>query len=123
MAHGVHGVMAFVTVEGPVPFLICQKLDLSHLTDGHIGRHFMPAGALGCRATVRTSDEELMAVQMYGVVRHRQIANANTHLVVQANIEAVNAWKYPAIPAPQVEVQHCHDLGGVAARIDVIGVE
>jgi hypothetical protein len=38
-------------------------------------------------------------------------------------IERVDAGEDAAVPAPQVEVQHRHDLGRVAARVDVVGVE
>ena len=62
-------------------------------------------------------------MQVHRVVGHRQVAHADAHLVVQAHVERVDAGEDAAVPRPQVEVQHRHDLGRVAARLDVVGIE
>jgi hypothetical protein len=80
------------------------------------------ARALGRGAAVGAGDQELVAVQVDRVVGHRQVAHADAHLV-QAHHQRVDAGEDAAVPAPQVEVEHGHDLRRVAAGIDVVGVE
>jgi hypothetical protein len=64
-----------------------------------------------------------VAVQVHRVVGHGQVADADAHLVALAHVQRVDARKDAAVPGPQIEVQHGVDLGRVAARIDVVGVE
>ena len=52
-----------------------------------------------------------------------QIAGADAHPVAFSDDERVNSREGPAVPGPQIEVEHGVDLGRVAARLNVIGVE
>mmetsp|Transcript_5442 Transcript_5442/g.20833 ORF Transcript_5442/g.20833 Transcript_5442/m.20833 type:complete len:566 (-) Transcript_5442:6566-8263(-) len=121
--HRVHRVMTLMAVEGPVAFLVGQELDLAHLTHGHVGGHLVPARPLGCRSAIRPRHEEFVAVQVDRVVGHRQVADADAHLVVLAHVQGIDPRKHSAVPRPEVEVQHRHDLGRVGTRLDVVGVE
>jgi hypothetical protein len=64
-----------------------------------------------------------VAVQVDRVVGHRQVADADAHLVALAHHQRVDAREDAAVPAPQVEVEHRHDLRRGAAGLDVVGVE
>ena len=79
--------------------------------------------ALRRRAAVGAGDQELVPVQVDRMVRHRQVADADAHLVVLPHDQRIDAGEDAAVPAPQVEVEHRHDLRRVAAGIDVVGVE
>ena len=57
------------------------------------------------------------------MVRHGQVAKADAHLVVFAYDQGVNSGEDPAVPAPNVEVQHGHDFGCVRAGVNVVGTE
>ena len=57
------------------------------------------------------------------MVGHCQVADAQANLVVLAHHQWIDAGKDAAVPAPQVEVEHRHDLGRVAAGVNVVGVE
>ena len=123
VAHGVHGVVALVTMKGPVTLLVGDKLDLAHLAHGDVRGHLGPARRRRHRPAVRAGHLELVAVQVDGVVGHGQVADAHPHPVVQADVQCIDPREDPAVPAPQVEIEHGHDPRGVAARLDVIGVE
>jgi hypothetical protein len=64
-----------------------------------------------------------VAVQVDRVIRHRQVADADAHLVVLPHARRVDARKDAAVPAPEVEVEHRHDLRREAAGVVVVGVE
>ena len=110
-------------MKSPVAFFVRQELDLPHLAHSHIGRHLIPARGLGRGPTVSACDQKFMAVQMNRMVRHREVAEANAHLVVVPHVQRVDTRKDAAVPGPQIEVQHGHDLGRHAAGFDVVGVE
>ena len=73
--------------------------------------------------TVRSCDRELVAMQVDGVIGHGQVAHPNSHLVIEPDIQRINAGKNSTIPTPQVEVQHRHCFWGVTARVNVKGVQ
>ena len=123
MTHCVHGVVALVAVECPVTFFVREELDLAHLAHGHVGGHFIETGALGCRTTIRAGDQKLVTVQVHRVVGHGEVADANTHLVVEPDVQGVDARKDTAVPCPQIEVRHLCNLGGRSARLDVVGAQ
>ena len=64
-----------------------------------------------------------MPMQVNRVIGHGQIADADAHLVVQSHVQAVDTRKDTAVPRPQVLIEHGHDLGRIAAGVNVIGVE
>jgi hypothetical protein len=123
VAHRVHRVVALVAVEGPVALLVGEEVHLPHLPHRDVGRHLVLARALRRRPAVGAGDQELVPVQVDRVVGHRQVADADAHLVHVPHHQRVDAREDAAVPAPQVEVQHRHDLRRVAAGIDVVGVE
>jgi len=57
------------------------------------------------------------------VIGHRQVADADAHLVAFAYVQGVDAGEHAAVPAPQIEVQHRHDLGRCRAGIDVESIQ
>ena len=61
-------------------------------------------------------------MQMYGMVGHGQVAYAYANPVVQAHIQTVNPRKNTAVPCPQIEIGHGHDVGPETAGLNVIRV-
>ena len=57
------------------------------------------------------------------MIGHGEIADANADLVMLSYHQGVYTGKYPAVPAPEVEIQHRHHLGRVASRIDIVGTQ
>ncbi len=110
-------------MEGPVAFLVGEKLDLPHLPDRDVLGDLVAARTLRRRAAIGAGNEELVAVQVHRVVGHRQVAHADADLVVLPDDQRIDAGKDAAVPGPQVEVEHRHDLRRVAAGIDVVGRE
>ena len=82
-----------------------------------------PARGLGYRPAIGAGHGEFMAVDVDGVVGHGEVAETDAHLVVLADHQRVYAGEDAAVPAPDVEVQHGHGLGGVGTGIYVVGVE
>ena len=123
VTHGIHGVMAFVAMKCPVAFLVGEKVELAHLAHCDIGGDLWPARALRNRPAVCSGDHELMAVNVNGMVGHGEVAETHPHLVVLADDERINTWEDTAIPSPKIEVDHGHNLRGVGARIDIVGVQ
>ena len=64
-----------------------------------------------------------MAMQMDGMVGHGEVAHANAHLVAVAHVERIDTGEHPAVPRPQVEVQHGHGFWRHAAGVNVIGIQ
>jgi hypothetical protein len=120
MAHCVHRVVRFVAVEGPVARRIGHELDCAHLADGDVGRHLGPARRLRHPAAIRASDLEAVPVQVDRVVRHRQVAHADAHLVAQARDHRIQAREHAAVDGPQIKVEHRVGARRVAARFDVV---
>mmetsp|Transcript_3946 Transcript_3946/g.6462 ORF Transcript_3946/g.6462 Transcript_3946/m.6462 type:complete len:479 (+) Transcript_3946:87-1523(+) len=123
VAHRVHRVVALVAVEGPVTFLVGQELDLAHLAYRNVRGDLVPPRGPGRRAAVGACHQEFVAVQVDRVVGHRQVAHADAHLVALTHVQRIDAREDAAVPRPQVEVEHRHDLGRVGTRLDVVGVE
>ena len=112
LAHGVHGVMALVAVEGPVAFLVCHEFDLPHLADRNIG--VSPPGQRVLLAQGPPSvpvTDEFMTMQMDRMVGHRQVANSNANLVVQADVQAVDSRK--------IRLFHVHRLKSIMVIADL----
>ena len=65
----------------------------------------------------------MVTVQMDRMVGHGEISHPDADAVALARDEVVDAGEGPAVPCPEIEFGHGHDLGHVAAGIDVIGVE
>src|SRR5690606_29147698 len=99
------------------------ELDLAHLADGHVGGDLGPARLRARRPAVGAGDLELVTGDVDGVVGHGQVADAHPHAGALPDVERVDTGKGAAVPGPQVEVEHGVDLGHVAARLDVVGVE
>ena len=123
VAHGVHGVMALVAMQGPVALLVGDKLQLAHLPHRHIGSHLRPARAHRGRPAIGAGHLELVAMHMNRVVGHGQVAHAQAHPVVVPHHQRVNPREDPAVEGPQIEVEHLHDLRRVGAGLDVVGAE
>ena len=121
--HGVHGVVALVAMQGPVAFLVGHKLQLAHLADRHVHRHLGAACGQRPGTAIAAGDLELMPVQVDRVVGHGQVAHPQPHPVAQAHVERVDTRKGPAVPGPEVELEHGVDLGGAGTRLDVVGIE
>jgi len=62
-----------------------------------------------------------MAVQVQRVVAHGELAHPDAHPVALAHVEAVDAREHPAVPGPEVEIEHGADLGCHRAGLDVVG--
>jgi len=123
VAHGIHRVVALVAVECPVPLFIGKKLNLAHLPHGNVRGDFIQTGALGGGPPICAGHEKLVSMQMNRVVGHREISNADAHLVIEPHIERVDTGEDAAVPRPQIEVKHRHDFWRVTARVDVEGIE
>ncbi len=123
VAHGIHGVVRFVAVEGPVARVVGDELDGAHLPHGNVHRHFGPARALGDPAAIGADHFEHMAVQVNGVVGHGEVAHADAHALAGARHQRGDAGKGAAVPGPEVEVEHGVDLGHARSGIDVVGVD
>ena len=123
VTHCIHGVVALVAVERPVAFFVREELNLAHLAHGHVGCHFIETGALGRGTAVRARYQKLVSVQMHRVVGHGEITDANPHLVIEPDVQGIDARKDAAVPGPQIEVQHFRDLGRRGAGLDVVGAQ
>ena len=110
-------------MQGPVAFLVGHKFQLAHLTDRHVRRHLGAAGGQRPRPAVAAGDLELMPVQVDRVVGHGQVTHPQAHPVAEPDVERVDAGESPAVPGPQVEIQHGVDLGGAGTGLDVVGIE
>ena len=119
MPHGVHRVMALVAVERPVAFLVGQKLDLPHLTDSDILGDFVLSCRCWRRSTIGAGHQKLVTMQMDRMIRHREVTDTNTDAIHMADHQRIDARKDPAVPRPDVEIEHGHDLWRGATRVDV----
>ena len=70
VTHRAHGVVALVTMHGPVARFVGDEFDLAHLTDRDVLCHFRPAGRNRDRTAIRTGELKLDAMHMERVVRH-----------------------------------------------------
>ena len=57
------------------------------------------------------------------MVGHGEVADPDAHLVIEAHVERVDGGKHPAVPAPDVEVQHGVDLGCAGTGLHIEGIE
>ena len=121
--HRIHGVMSLVAVKCPIAFFVCQKLDLPHLAHRNIGGDLGPARSLGGWPAIGAAHDKLMTVQMNGMIGHGEITDTNTYLVILSNHQRIDAWEYTAIPRPEVEIQHGHDLGCIRTWINIVGIK
>ena len=62
MAHGVHCVVRFMAVKGPVALLIGFEFKLTHLTHSNVLGDLVSAGRFWSGSTICTGDQEFMAV-------------------------------------------------------------
>src|SRR3990167_2456267 len=62
------------------------------------------------------------AVHVDRMIGHGEIAHTHAHTISFPHDKGIDPRKGAAIPGPQIEVEHGHDLGHVAAGIDVVGV-
>ena len=123
MAHGVHGVVRLVAVDRPVALVFGIELVGAHGADRDVDADLRPARFRPHPATVRAGHLEIIAMHVDRVVGHGEIANPHPHPVVLRDDEWIDPGEHAAVPGPQIEVGHRHDLRHVGARIDIIGVE
>src|SRR5450830_1274743 len=123
VAHSVHGVVRLVAMQRPVAFFGGIELDGAHLADGDIGTDFWPARSRWRPAAIGTGDDKFVAVQVDGMIGHRQVTDADAHAVVLPHRQRIDAGEGPAVPGPQIEVEHGVDLGRGGTGIDVVGIE
>ena len=55
------------------------------------------------------------------MVGHREVAHTDAHPFAGARDQRIDAREDPAVPGPQVEVEHRRDPRRVTARLDVVG--
>ena len=123
VAHGVHGVVRFVTVKCPVAGLTGVELDRPHLAHRDIGGHFGPSRSRRGPAAIGACDDEFMAVQVNRVIGHGEIADANADTIILAHDHVVDPREHAAVEREQVEIHHGAHLRGSAAGIDVVVAE
>nr|ABZ07606.1 hypothetical protein ALOHA_HF4000ANIW137K11ctg4g7 [uncultured marine microorganism HF4000_ANIW137K11] len=121
--HGIHSMVAFVAVESPVSRRVGDKLHRAHLADGNIGGHLRPACCRRHPAAVSPRHGKLVAVQVDGMVGHAEVADADTHPLVQPSHHGGDTWKHAAVESPEIVLQHGRHLGRVTAGVDIIGVD
>ena len=120
MPHRIHRVVGLVAVKRPVAGPVCREFDGAHLPDRNVCGHLRPARSRWNPSTIGACNLEVIAVQMDGVIRHRQVAEADPHTVPSAYRQWVDAREDTRIPRPHVEVGHLIDARREAARVDVI---
>ena len=123
MAHGVHGVMRLMAVHRPIAGFIGDEFDGAHLPDRDISGDLRPGSSLRDVPTIRSSHDEFMAVNVDRMIGHREISDPHTHLVVLCDDEVVDPRKRAAVPGPEIEFEHRHDLRHIRARLDIKGVK
>src|SRR6187549_1521040 len=59
-------------------------------------------------------------MQVNRVIGHSEIADPHPYAVAASHHQWIDAGKHPAVPCPEIELGHGHDLGQVTARVDVV---
>ena len=54
------------------------------------------------------------------MIGHGEIADPHAHTIATPHHQRVNAGKHAAVPGPQVEIGHGHDLGQITAGVNVV---
>ena len=120
VAHRIHGVVRLVAVKRPVAGHIGEDIEHAHRSHRHVDSRFRPLRAFRYPAAIRAADRDVVAVQMDGMVGHREIAHSYAHAVSEPHRQRVNAGKYPRVKCPQVEVRHLGDLRQSRAGIKTV---
>ena len=115
--------MRLVAVECPVARRVRDELERAHLADRDVHCHFGPPRRFRNPAAVGAGDREVDAVQMNRVVGHGEVAHADAHPFAQTGHQRIDTRERAAVPRPQIEIEHGVDLRGIAAGIDVVGVD
>ena len=121
--HRVHRVVRLVAVERPVARLVGDEVDLPHLAHRDIDGDFGPARARGTGPPSVPVTVNSWPWRWIGwLVMVRFPMRKRTRSFCRTTSGSMPG-KDAAVPRPQVEVEHRHDLRREAARIDVVGVE
>src|SRR5215467_5933766 len=102
------------------PGLVGDELDHPYRAHRHVGRYFRHPRTLGHPAAIRAPHLEGVAVLVNRMIGHREIADTHVHPIAPAHYKRIYAREHTAIPSPQIEIQHRHDLWQRTTGVDFV---
>src|SRR6185295_13332776 len=103
VAHRVHRVMRLVAVKCPVAFDVRDELDGACRADGDIDGGLGSLRALWSIPAVRRDFSETVAVQMDGVVIHREISKGEAHALALLHYPRIRSRPNAGIERENIE--------------------